>query len=69
MTKRLITQRDGDEKKGAVESESPEDKPSTNDRDILAYQLPHRNTNEWMEGEDSDFPEPGLNPEHSGQRS
>ena len=41
----------------------------TNERDSLADQLPHRNTNEWLEGEDSDFPEPGTNPEHSGQRS
>ena len=47
----------------------PADTPNATDRDHLADQLPHRNTNEWMEGEDSDFPEPGLNPEHSGQRS
>jgi hypothetical protein len=69
MTKKSIAQRDGDAQKGATESESPNDKRSSNERDILADQLPHRNTNEWLEGEDSDFPEPGLNPEHSGQRS
>jgi hypothetical protein len=69
MTRRSIAQRDGDAQKGAIESESPNDKPCTHERDILADQLPHRNTSEWLEGEDSDFPEPGLNPEHSGQRS
>ena len=69
MTKKPLAHPDGDSQKGAIESESPSDKPSTRERDNLADQLPHRNTNEWMEGEDSDFPEPGLNPEHSGQRS
>jgi hypothetical protein len=69
MTKKPIVHPDGDSQKGAIESESPSGKPRARDRDNLADQLPHRNTNEWLEGEDSDFPEPGLNPEHSGQRS
>lgn len=69
MTRKSIAQPDGDAQKGAVESESPNDRQITNERDSLADQLPHRNTNEWLEGEDSDFPEPGTNPEHSGQHS
>ena len=69
MAKKFTEQPDGDAQKGAIESQSPSDKPNSRERDNLADQLPHRNTNEWLEGEDSDFPEPGLNPEHSGQRS
>ncbi|HZD49675.1 MAG TPA: hypothetical protein VE178_13115 [Silvibacterium sp.] len=68
MTARLIARPDGDAQKGAMESESQADKPKiSNLRDSLADQLPHRNTNEFLEGEDSDFPEPGSSPEHSGQ--
>lgn len=70
MTTRLTAHPDGDALKGAIESESLADRPqNANLRDSLADQLPHRNTNDWLEGEDSDFPEPGSNPEHSGQRS
>jgi hypothetical protein len=69
MRKKPVAHPDGDSQKGALESESPADAPNATERDHLADQLPHRNTNEWMEGEDSDFPEPGLNPEHTGQRS
>jgi len=67
MTKKLVAQPDGDARKGAIESQSPGNKPNLKERDTLADQLPHRNADELLEGEDSDFPEPGLNPEHSGQ--
>ncbi|HTW44865.1 MAG TPA: hypothetical protein VMD58_04920 [Acidobacteriaceae bacterium] len=70
MTEKRAVQPDGDALKGAIESQSPNDRPETGGlRDKLADQLPHRNTYEWLEGEDSDFPEPGLNPEHSGQHN
>lgn len=70
MTTNFAARHDGDAKKGAVESQSPNDKPeSTNLHSNLADQLPHRNTSEWLDGADSDFPEPGSNPEHSGQHS
>jgi hypothetical protein len=70
MNKKVVVHPDGDALKGAIESQAPHDKPElTTLRDTLADQLPHRNTNEWIEGEDSDFPEPGSNPEHSGQHS
>jgi hypothetical protein len=69
MPKKSITHPDSDAQKGAIESESPEDRPETNLRDPLADQLPHRNQGDLLEGEDTDFPEPGSNPEHSGQHS
>jgi hypothetical protein len=70
MTGKLIERPDGDAQKGATESESPNDKPKVSKwRDFLADQLPHRPNNELVEGEDTDFPEPGSNPEHSGQHS
>ena len=70
MTAKLIARPDGDARKGAIESESPSDRPKVpNFRDRLADQLPHRPQDEMIEGDDTDFPEPGSNPEHSGQRS
>jgi hypothetical protein len=68
MTKRPAAHPDSDARKGAIESQSPNDKPESL-RSNLADQLPHRNTGDWLEGADSDFPEPGSNPEHSGQHS
>jgi len=49
--------------KGAVEQDSPEQETNTS----LAGQLPHRNENPLVKSRDSDFPEPGENPEHSGE--
>jgi hypothetical protein len=70
MMTKLIARPDADAHKGAIESESRADKPKVSSvRDPLADQLPHRNTGDFLEGEDSDFPEPGSNPEHSGQHS
>ncbi len=66
MPAKLVARPDGDAQKGAMESESRSDKPKGL-RDALADQLPHRNTGEYLEGADSDFPEPGSNAEHSGQ--
>ena len=58
-----MPERDEDIKKGAVESEKP-DQPS---QSSLGGQLPHRPEDGRIEGRDTDFPEPGENPEHSGQ--
>jgi hypothetical protein len=70
MTTKLIARPDADAQKGAIESESRADRPKVSAiRDSLADQLPHRNVGDFLEGEDSDFPEPGSNPEHSGQHS
>ncbi|GGH12966.1 hypothetical protein [Silvibacterium dinghuense] len=58
---------DADAQKGAVESQSPNDTPPRPDlHSTLADQLPHRKS-EDLDGADSDFPEPGATPEHSGQ--
>jgi hypothetical protein len=54
---------DNDVKKGAVESESPHQHSQTS----LEGQLPHRTEDTRIKGKDTDFPEPGENPEHSGQ--
>ncbi|MBW4026884.1 hypothetical protein [Acidipila rosea] len=59
---------DSDEHKGAVESESPNDTPKRTDlHSNLADQLGHRNSDPMIKDNDSDFPEPGSNAEHSGQ--
>ena len=55
---------DSDVGKGAVE----QDKPGQPNHNSMQDQLPHRPENEMINGNDSDFPEPGENPEHSGER-
>ena len=55
--------RDADTGKGAVE----QDKPEQPDNTSLSGQLPHRPDNKMIRGNDTDFPEPGENPEHSGE--
>lgn len=51
--------RDPDAGKGAVEG----DRGNTS----LAGQNPHRTNNPLVKSNDTDFPEPGNNPEHSGE--
>ncbi len=55
--------KDADAGKGAVE----QDKRSQRTNTSLRGQLPHRTQNPLIKGRDSDFPESGENPEHSGQ--
>jgi hypothetical protein len=70
MATKTNTDRDSDSQKGAVESQAPRDTPDLpNLHSNLADQLPHRNADDLIDDNDSDFPEPGSNPEHSGQRS
>jgi hypothetical protein len=54
---------DNDVKKGAVESENRDQHSQTS----LTGQLGHRTEDTRIKGRDTDFPEPGENPEHSGQ--
>ena len=54
---------DQDAGKGAVEQDSPQQETNTS----LQGQLPHRNENPLVKSRDTDFPEPGENPEHSGE--
>lgn len=55
--------RDQDKYKGAIEQDSPHEETNT----TLTGQLGHRNKGPFVEGQDTDFPEPGGNPEHSGE--
>ncbi len=55
--------RDADVHKGAVEQDARDQQTNTS----LAGHLPHRKKPAVMDSKDSDFPEPGENPEHTGQ--
>lgn len=69
MTTSKKSHSDSDAHKGAVESQTRNDTPKRPDlHSHLADQIPHRNADELIDGSDSDFPEPGSNPEHTGQR-
>ena len=49
--------------RGAVEQESPEQEGNLNFRG----QIGHRHKGPLIDGHDTDFPEPGENPEHTGE--
>jgi hypothetical protein len=55
--------RDEDSGKGAVE----QDRPGQPTNLAFAEQLGHRDQNPLIKSNDSDYPEPGQNPEHSGE--
>ncbi len=55
--------KDNDISKGAVES----DRPSRKSDVSLGGQLGHRTSDPLIKSSDTDFPEPGPNPEHSGE--
>jgi len=55
--------KDNDFRKGAFEEDNPFDKPQTS----MRGQLPHRDQDPLLKDADTDFPEPGENPEHSGE--
>jgi hypothetical protein len=63
MTKSKQKEEDEFARKGAIEQDSPEQETNAS----LAGQLPHRNENPLVKSSDSDLPEPGENPEHSGE--
>ena len=54
---------DADRDKSAVE----QDRPSHETNSSLPGQLPHRNQNPTVKTHDTDFPEAGENPEHTGE--
>lgn len=56
-------EKDQDCGKGAVESDSP----SAPGNNSIRGQLGHRTEDPLIKSSDSDFPEPGENPEHSGE--
>ena len=58
-----LSKNDQDRGKGAVEQDSREQPSNTS----LGGQLPHRTEDAMVKSNDTDFPEPGGNPEHSGE--
>ena len=54
---------DNDLKKGATEDEAPGEKNMTS----MAGQLGHRDQDPLLKANDTDFPEPGESPEHTGE--
>jgi len=59
---------DQDAGKGALEGDGrAHTERGQNGNTSLAGQNPHRTESNFIKSNDSDFPEPGLNPEHSGQ--
>jgi len=57
-------------RKGAVEDSSPEaTRKHSADHNSLSGQLGHRDQDDLIKENDSDFPEPGAREEHSGERS
>ena len=63
MTK--ISENDPDGAKGATEGEEHHHDGNVG----LSEQLGHRDQDSRIKNADSDFPEPGGSPEHSGERS
>lgn len=54
---------DEDRAKGAVE----QDRPSQPTNTTLSGQMGHRHKDDIVDSHDTDLPEPGENPEHSGE--
>ena len=65
MTPTGPSDRDADLDKGAIEDNTPESSRPGEEHNRLANQLPHRDSNDEIKENDSDFPEPGSSPEHS----
>ena len=63
MTMSAVPTPDADEHKGAVEQESRDQESNT----TLNGQMQHRNPSPLANDLDTDFPEPGGSPEHTGQ--
>ena len=55
---------DKDRGKGAVEQDKPQEPPGNTS---MQGQLGHRDQNSLLKSSDTDFPEPGAGPEHSGE--
>ena len=61
--KRFAHMKDNDISKGAREEDNPRQKAQTR----FKGQLSHRESDPLIKSSDSDFPEPGASPEHSGE--
>ena len=63
MSNHRDKEKDQDRFKGAVEQEDPSQAGNTS----MSGQLGHRDQDPLLKSSDTDFPEPGANPEHSGE--
>ena len=63
MMNKKISENDPNGAKGATEGEEHEHDGNL----ALSEQLGHRDQDPLLKGADSDFPEPGESPEHSGE--
>ena len=61
----MKTSKDQDSGKGAVEQDAPGQPTNTS----MQGQLPHRTEDPLVKDNDSDFPEPGNNEEHTGEKT
>jgi len=61
----LKSEKDQDRGKGAVE----QDRPSQTGNTSMDGQIGHRDQDPLLKSSDSDLPEPGLSPEHSGEEN
>jgi hypothetical protein len=60
---RIHQRNDNDGHKGALEEDNPRQKAQAR----FKGQLSHRESDPLIKSSDSDFPEPGGSPEHSGE--
>jgi hypothetical protein len=58
------SEKDQDRGKGAVEQDQPKQPGNTS----MRGQLGHRDQDPLLKSSDTDFPEPGPSPEHSGDK-
>lgn len=58
----MTEERDQDRFKGALEKEDPSQQGNTS----MQGQLGHRDQDPMLKAADTDFPEPGESPEHTG---
>jgi len=63
MTASARNMKDNDRHKGAFEQDSPQQKAQAR----FKGQLSHRESDPLIKSSDTDFPEPGGSPEHSGE--
>ena len=64
----MTSKNDQDTRKGAVEDDSPETaRKRPPSQTSLSGQLGHRDQDELLKDNDTDFPEPGAREEHSGE--
>ena len=61
----MMKEKDADVNKGAIEDAPSGSSRAGESHNRMANQLPHRDTDEEIKDNDSDFPEPGSSPEHS----